>query len=232
MEKIEVKEEEEVVSQTEETQQPAPEKEKKHFKIFGVELVYLCFLAIIVGVIGWIAENVVRLVMQGVIDSRFHILPAIPVYGLIVFAVHLLFRDPDDMAFFGMRLFKEKSKKSVILSNLTCLLTIYAFVFFGELVVGNAWEMISGIEPWNYSDMPFHVTQYAGLIPTLGYGTGAYLLVKFCYRPAINLLQTKANYKVILIITLVVSALMIADEAAMLIQFFMGNKPVYWEIIF
>lgn len=219
---------ESAVAQTEE---PTKKTETKHLKIFGVELVYLCFLGIITAFIGWFAENMVRLVTRGIIDSRFHVLPFIPVYALIVLAVHLVFGDVNDFTFFGRKVFKEKNRKNKIRSNIICLLIIYAAVFFGELIVGNAWEAIAGVELWDYSVMPFSVTQYAGLIPTLGYGTGAYLLFRFCFCPAVRLLQTKANYNVIRIIVFIFSFLLFADELAMFLHFIiLGEAPVYWQI--
>ena len=215
-----------------ETKKKQAERPKERLKLFGVELVYLCFLAICVAVIGWLAENLVRLVTRGIIDSRFHLFPTIPTYGLIVFAVHILFGDPDDLRIFGKKIFKTSSKRNKILSNVFCLFIMYAAVFLGELVVGNVWEMISGVQLWDYSQMPLSITQYAGLIPTLGYGTGAYLLVKYCFWPVVRFLQKKANYKVILVFTLIASMLMIVDEGIMLVRFFLGESPVYWEILF
>ncbi|MBR7100537.1 MAG: putative ABC transporter permease [Clostridia bacterium] len=205
------------------------QSEEKRLKLFGVEVVYLCFLGILLAFIGWVAENAAKLVTTGFIDSRFHVLPFVPVYGIVVFAVYLVFGNPDDIAFFGRRAFKQQTVKTKILSNVICLACSYAAVFFGELIVGNAMEALTGVQLWNYTALPLTVTQYAGLIPTLGYGTGAYLLVKFALWPSIRLLQNKVNYKIIRIITVIVSLFLIADELAMFLNFFiLGEGPVYW----
>lgn len=201
-------------------------------KMFGVEVAYLFFLGMLTSMVGWIAENLARLVTQGILDSRYHLLPFIPVYGMVVFAVHLVFGDPDDLCFFGKKLFKESTKKTKILSNLTCLLMMYAAVFFGELIVGNAWELISGVQLWDYSSMPLSVTQYAGLIPTIGYGTGAFLLFRFVLRPLIELMQRKANYKLVVLFNCIFGCLMFADDIAMFLQVaILGEAPVYWQIV-
>lgn len=205
--------------------------QKKRLKVFGVEFAYLYFLGIVMAFFGWVAENLVRFVTLGIIDSRFHVLPFIPVYGLIVFAVQILFGDTNDVAVFGKKIFKEQNRRNKILSNLICLLLMYFAVFFGELVVGNVWEAVSGVQLWNYNTLPLHVTQYAGLIPTLGYGTGAYLLARFCFCPAVRLLQRKANYKVILIIDCTLGVLLPVDELAMFLQIIIFQEaPVYWQI--
>ena len=54
--------------------QSAPEK---RLKIFGVEFVYLYLLGIGFAFVGWLAENTVKAVSDGIIDSRFHTLPFI-----------------------------------------------------------------------------------------------------------------------------------------------------------
>lgn len=200
---------------------------------FGAEAAYLFFLGIVTSMVGWIAENLVRLVSLGILDSRTHMLPFIPVYGMVVFAVQIVFGDPDDMSPFGKKIFREKTRKTVILSNVVCVLTMCAAVFLGELVVGNAWELISGAQLWDYSKLPLSVTQYAGLIPSLGYGVGAYLLFRFGLRPLLKLLQNKANYKVIVLLNLVIGCLMFADDIAMILHTLVfGEAPVYWQIVF
>ena len=200
---------------------------------FGVEAAYLFFLGIVTSMAGWIAENLVRLVSLGILDSRTHVFPFIPVYGMVVFAVQILFGDPDDMSPFGRKLFKEKTHKTVILSNVVCIVTMCLAVFLGELVVGNAWELISGVSLWDYSKLPLSVTQYAGLIPSLGYGIGAYLLYRFGLRPLLKLLQRKANYKVIVILNCIIGCLIFADDIAMILQvLILKEAPVYWQIVF
>jgi hypothetical protein len=64
--------------------------EKQPWKLCGVEFFYLCVLGIAVAMIGWIVENVFRVIDIGVIDSRYHLLPFISPYGLAVFALHLV----------------------------------------------------------------------------------------------------------------------------------------------
>ncbi len=213
-----------------------PAEEARHAArpmFFGAEAAYLFFLGIITSMVGWIAENLVRLVSLGILDSRTHVLPFIPVYGMVVFALQIVFGDPDDMSPFGHKLFREKTAKTMVLSNVICVLTACLAVFLGELVVGNAWELISGVSLWDYSTLPLSVTQYAGLIPSLGYGIGAYLLYRFVLRPLLKLLQRKANYRAIVIVNCVLGCLMFADDIAMILQvLILQEAPVYWQIVF
>lgn len=207
------------------------ETKKSRFKIFGLEAVYLYLFGIGVAFVGWIAENLARLVMQGIIDCRFHVLPFISPYALIPFAFHIIMGDPDDATVCGKKLFVDKVKHRALYSNLFCLAVLMAGVFFGELAVGNAWDMLFGVQLWNYSTMPFSVTQYAGLIPTIGYGGGAYLIFKLVYKPLMKVIRTKVSFKTAKIICLTLGVLIVLDTVCMMIQtMILGEPPIYWSI--
>ncbi len=209
----------------------ASEAEGRRFKIFGVEFVYLYLFGIGLAFVGFVAENLARLIGFGILDSRFHILPFISPYLLIVFALHLLVLDPDDLTFFGKQVFREKNRRSVIYSNVICYLLICAFVFLGELAVGNLWDVFFGVELWNYSSLPFSVTQYAGLVPTLGYGTGAYLILKFVYKPTLALVRRRVSFRTAKIICLTLGVLIVLDTVRLMLMIaFLGEAPMYWMI--
>lgn len=101
----------------------------------------------------------------------------------------------------------------------------------GEFVVGNAWDLMFGVQLWNYSNLPLQVTQYAGLIPSLGYGTGAFLLFKFAYAPLLNLLRRKANFRAAKIIAIVLGSLIVLDTLVMGLHIAIdGYAPMLWQI--
>lgn len=190
-------------------------------------------MGILMSLVGWIAENFARAVTQGILDARFHILPFISAYSLIVFAFYYLCGDPNDFRPFGRRIFREKTKKTVILSNLLALLFAFLFVFVAELFVGNLWDALFGVELWNYLNQPLHVTQYAGLIPTLGYGGGGFLLLKFVFLPLLRLLQARMSYKTALILTLTLGVLILLDTLRMIVLMgVLGEAPIYWSYNF
>ena len=209
----------------------AEEKSEKRFKILGVELVYLYFFGIGVAFLGWFAENVMKLITHGVLDSKYHILPFISPYALIVLAFHIALGDPDDLVLFGKKIFKQRSKRSVILSNLFSFLLICAFVFLGELVVGNLWDILFGVSLWNYSGWPGELTQYTSLPSTFGFGLGAYLIFKLIYKPLLNLIRTKVSFKFAKIVTLTLGMLIILDTTFMIVHLAIFNEaPQYWSI--
>lgn len=207
------------------------ERSEKRFTIMGVEFVYLYLFGIGVAGLGWIAENTAKFVAQGIIDSRFHLLPFISPYALVPFAFCILLGDPDRIAPFGFRLFKNDSTGTRVASNLLSLFLICAAVFLGELVIGNMWESLFGVELWNYSDFPLQVTQYAGLIPTLGYGGGAYLLFRFVYKPLLKQIR-KIDYNVAKAVCSTLGVLIILDTCMMGLHIaVVGEAPVYWQLI-
>ena len=204
---------------------------KKRFTIFGVEFVYLYFLGICLSFIGWLIENTTKLITHGVIDSKYHILPFISAYALIVFAVHIFLRDPDDVAVFGKRIFKNKTKGTAVLSNVISWAFSCFFVFISELIVGNLWYSLFGVALWNYTGWIGGVTQFTSLPTTLGFGTGAYLGFKLIYKPALNFVKNKLSYKVAKIICLTLGVAIVLDTAFMVLQLgLFGEAPVYWTL--
>lgn len=212
------------------TQPPALESPKKRWTIFGVEFVYLAFIGICVAFLGWILENAVKLATNGVIDARYHILPFVSPYVLVPFAFHICFGDIDDITVFGKKLFKKTSLKTKVASNILVFIFLCIAVFLGELIVGNLYEKCFGVTLWYYSSSKLLVTKYAGLVPSLWYGTFAYLIFRFVYNPLLKVLR-KAPYKVIKIIVIVLGLLILADAMNLLLQIIIfGKAPMLWKV--
>ena len=116
-------------------------------------------------------------------------------------------------------------------SNLLCISLICGAVFAGELAVGNMWERCFGVELWDYSDFPLQVTQYAGLVPSLAYGGGAYLIFRFVYKPVIKLLQNKVDFRIAKAICCTLGVAIVLDTLAMgLYIAVLNTPPVYWSV--
>ena len=209
-------------------------EEKKRWKILGVEFVYLYLFGIFIAFLGWVGENIPRAInpVVATIDSRFHLLPFISPYLLISFAIHLVIGDPDHLCFFGKPLFKKKTLKTAVLSNLICYVLLCAGVFFGELAVGNLWEILFGVQLWNYNGWPLTVTQYTSIVTTLGFGTAAYVIVRFVYKPMMKLICEKGPFRVAKWICCTLGVAIVLDTVWMNIQMAMyGEAPIYWQII-
>ena len=151
---------------------------------------------------------------------------------LISFAIHLVIGDPDHLCFFGKPLFKTRSSKTCLLSNLLCYVILCMGVFLGELVVGNLWEMMFGVQMWNYTGFPLTLTQYTSIVTTLGFGTAAYVIVRFVYKPMMHLIRTRVPFGVAKWICLTLGVAIVLDTVWMNVQMAaFGKAPVYWEIV-
>lgn len=204
---------------------------RKPLKVCGAEFCYLGLVGIIYANIGWWAENTVKLIAQGVVDCRYHILPFISPYALVPFACQIVFGDPDRLTVFGRKIFKKDCLRNRVFSNLICAFTCVIAVFAGELAAGNLWELCFGAKLWNYSNIPLNVTQYAGLIPSLGYGLGAYLLFRLVHKPLLSLFRRKVKYSAAKWIFWIFVALLFSDDSAMVIQTaILHSPPMYWSV--
>ncbi len=198
---------------------------------FRSDYYYLAFLGIIVCAIGFLAENFARLISLGIIDSRFHILPFISPYGLVVFAFYLVFNDPDNISFFGISFFKDGTRHKKLYSNLTVYFIICLFVFLGELAIGNLWDALFGVELWNYESLPLNFTKYTCPLATFGYGSGAYLLFKFAYKPLLRLIKNRIPHKIAKTVSIILGSLIVLDTLRMIIMMMiLGEAPVFWSV--
>lgn len=209
---------------------PKTEQTKKRWTIFGVEFVYLAFIGICVALIGWILENTIKFAATGVIDARYHTLPFISPYALVPFAFHICFGNINDITVFGKKIFKKSNWKTILASNVLIYVSLCLAVFLGELIVGNLYEKCFGVVLWHYSTSAFLVTKYAGLEPTLLYGSVAYLLFRFLYTPLLKVLR-KAPYIVIKVIVIVLGTLILADATYLLVNIIaFGKAPMLWRV--
>ena len=207
----------------------APGTSEKRFTIWGVEVVYLYLFGIGVAFLGWIVENVFKFVVSGWFDSRFHFLPFISPYAVLPLAFHIALGSPDEIRLFGFKIFKKRTTKTVILSNVMCYLLMSLFVFLGELAVGNLWKILFDVELWNYSNLPWNVTQYTSIFTTLGFGLFAYIIFKFIYKPTLAFIRKKVSYKVAKWICLTLGVAIVLDTLRMIISMaIIGEAPNFW----
>ena len=206
---------------------------KKRFTIFGVEVAYLFLFGIGVAFLGWVVENVFKYVTGGWFDSRFHFLPFISPYASLPLAFHIALGSPNDIRIFGYKVFKTKTTKTVVLSNLITYFLMSLFVFLGELAVGNLWDILFDVQLWDYHSLPLSLTQYTSIVTTLGFGLFAYVIFKFIYRPTLYIIRKKVNYNVAKWICLTLGVAIVLDTLRMIITMAIAGKApqfwVYWE---
>ncbi len=188
-------------------------------------------LMLFTALLGWVAENAVKLISSGTMDNRFHFLPFIFPYGLAFLAMHIILGDTDDIGICGRKLFKKRTLKTKLASNLIYISVVCFFVFVGELGVGNIYELATGASLWDYSSQPLHLTKYVCLSSALGYGFGAYFIMKVMFYPLLRLLLNRGNLKAIKIVDCTLGAAVVLDSVCMvLITLITKVPPVYWTI--
>lgn len=205
-------------------------KVKSRKTFFGVPLTALMLVAVVFSHIGWWVENIARIILTGKFDARFYILPFISAYGTIPFAFHGILRSPDDIRFCGKRLPISDSKYGRVITNVLALLCMILFVFAAELLVGNAFDLLFGVKLWNYSGHPLHFTRYTGVLTSLGFGTGAFVLYKTVYKWLLSAFCS-APGRVVTVVACVLSALILLDTLNMILYTaVVGEAPMLWSI--
>ncbi len=204
------------------------DSEEKRKKIFGVEVVYIALLGIIVAFLGWVIENGFRLYRNGVVDSRFNILPFIAPYMSLPFIFHILIGDANHIRIF--KCFRQNTRKSILLSNIVTYLTLSFGVFVLEFIIGNMWDVFFGVTLWNYTKLPLNFTKFTSPITTFGFGLFAYVLLKFVTPPTMKLLRSRLSYRTAKWISLILGTLIILDTVRMgAFIIFTGEAPHLWR---
>ncbi len=202
--------------------------EEKRKMLFGVEVAYISLLSIAIAFLGWLLENSFRLFRNGVVDSRFNILPFIAPYMLLPFLFHIIFGDANHIRIF--KCFQKSDRKTVILSNVVSYLLLCLGVFVLEFIIGNMWDVFFGVTLWNYSKLPLNFTKFTSPITTFGFGFFAYVLLKFVMPPALRFLRSKVSFKTAKWVSLILGTLIILDTVRMgAFIIFTGEAPHLWR---
>lgn len=141
---------------------------KYSFSEMGVMIALVSFL-------GFVVENIWLAVTKGYIDNRNMNLPFLLGYGLALAALYLLFGIPSETPFFSSLPGRVRLIPHFLLSALC--------VSAGEIVLGRVTERLCGIEYWNYSWIPLHITKYTSVPTSTGFGAMITLFMEHCFRP-------------------------------------------------
>ena len=141
---------------------------KYGFYEMGVMIALVSFL-------GFVVENVWLAVTKGYFDNRNMNLPFLLGYGLALAAVWYTFGIPSETPLLSP--LPEQARLPVY-----CVLMALC-VSVGEVALGRVTERLCGIEYWNYSWIPFHITKYTSIPTSLGFGAMITLFMEHGFRP-------------------------------------------------
>lgn len=147
---------------------------------------YLGIVIAIISLMGYLLENTWLAVTKGYIDNRNMNLPFLFGYGLLVVGMYYLFGTPDEMMFFRIPL-----KVPPAVGRVLYFILAAVIVSVCEVALGTAMEKICGIEYWNYTWIPLHITKYTSVPTSVGFSL---LITVFMDKYFMNILLRVAEF--------------------------------------
>ena len=156
-------------------------------KILMKDLFAFFMLIALVSFLGFAVENLWTAATKGYMDNKNMTLPFLLGYGLAVAAMYFLFGLPRKMHIGPIKLDLESEAVSIIFYFIMIMLCICV----GEIILGFAVEKICGIEWWNYTSIPLHITKYTSIPTSAGFSLIIVHFMDNIFMPLFEFLQTR-----------------------------------------
>lgn len=140
-----------------------------------VNIYALVLVVTVVAFIGFAVENIWLAFSKGFMDNRNMFLPFLLGYGIAMLIVYLLFGLPHQPLFFGFEIDIENQ----IIRNVYYYVMMVICISVGEIALGTAVEKICGYQWWNYSWIPFHITQYTSIPTSMGFAVIVFVVMRY-----------------------------------------------------
>ena len=177
--------------------------------------------------IGYVVENIFKLLMNGYIDNRYMFLPFLLGYGLFIAVIGVLIGTPQNL----FPLSRKRLTLSKSLAFLVYFIVSGALVSLGELVLGFSVEWIGGFSYWDYSRLPLNFTKYTSLPTSLGFGLIITLFMGFVYDPAMRFFERKKEMKLWKIISATAVLLLVLDFiVSFAVMISTGKRMLIWRL--
>ncbi|MCM1578627.1 MAG: putative ABC transporter permease [Ruminococcus sp.] len=126
----------------------------------------VCIMAGIISFLGFCLENVWLAVTKGYMDNRGMKHPFLLGYGGLVLGMYMLLGTPEEMALLGIYKLTSPGKKM----KMCYFLAAAMIVSIGEIILGYAVKLTCGMDYWNYTWIPLHITPYTSIPTSTGFG--------------------------------------------------------------
>lgn len=198
--------------------------DKKGLQIGGQDIYVLGMVAALISFLGFVVENLWLAVTKGYMNNRNMHAPFLLGYGFLVLAMYFLLGTPDDM-----RRVREGSSRRR--RYLVYFLSAMLFVCVGEILLGALVEHFCGIEYWNYSAIPFHITKYTSLPTSAAFASMITLFMGNCFEPLIRLIS-RMDYRILKVLSVILMTVMLWDYIASF-SVMLRKKDFYrrWKLI-
>ena len=143
----------------------------------------LGIMVAIVSFLGFLVENIWLAITKGYIDNRNMNAPFLLGYGLTFLFLLFTLGIPTGTAQWGIF---EQSYAKGILSYAAYFACSFIVVCIGEIMLGTIVERICGIEYWNYSYLPLHITKYTSVPTSIGFATLITVFMGKCALPLMD----------------------------------------------
>ena len=177
--------------------------------------------------VGYVVENLFKLVKNGYIDNRYMFLPFLLGYGLFVAVIGILIGTPYNL----FPLVKKQPKPKAVLSYLLYFFISAVLVSAGELALGYAVEAIGGFNYWDYSNIPLNFTKYTSLPTSVGFGIIITAFMGLVYEPSMRFFEKKKSSRAWRALSRVAISLLVIDFfASFAVMIKTGKRMVLWRL--
>jgi uncharacterized membrane protein len=177
--------------------------------------------------IGYVVENIFKLLMNGYIDNRYMFLPFLLGYGLFIAVIGVLIGTPQNL----FPLSRTSLTVSKPLAYFVYFIISGVLVSAGELILGFVVERIGGFSYWDYSSLPLNFTKYTSLPTSLGFGLIITLFMGFVHDPAMRFFEKKKEARVWKIISVAAIFLLLLDFiVSFAVMISTGKRMLIWRL--
>lgn len=200
-------------------------KKYQELKMKKINKLYsLLMIAIIISFAGFVLENIFVSFTLGFIDNKNMFFPFLFAYGLGVVAMYLLFGTPKTPKLFT----KEISFKKDWMGYLYIFLLSFFAVSICEISLGYFVKWTCNIIWWEYTTLPLHITPFASVPTSTAFGLIITLCLRFCFDPLLKFFSKHEHKSTFKIVTLIITALLLADMVHSAIYMYQNENIFYW----
>ncbi|MCI8465614.1 MAG: putative ABC transporter permease [Lachnospiraceae bacterium] len=179
---------------------------QKKQKLRGQDIYVLGMMIALISFLGFLVENLWLAFTKGYINNRNMNAPFLLGYGALVLAMYFMFGTPEEMNLpKGINGRATKYKRYAFY-----FLGAMVFVCIAEIVLGASVERLCGIEYWNYSKIPLHITKYTSIPTSAAFASMITLFMGRFFQPVLKFLS-RLDERVLKVVSVTICVIMLWD---------------------